>query len=107
MDIFLTLINISNFVSNRLMGLIQAAMSFGLMYGLYRLIKHFIRYHAECQNDFAEQREQKQYTHQELHREQQTSRVEQINRELDEIEASLNAVQDEKVTPIWELPRKD
>lgn len=38
----------------------------------------------------------------------QPNKMEQINRELDEIEASLDAVSsDEKVTPIWELPRKD
>lgn len=98
MDIFSTWIDISNNVGNRMMGLIQAAMSFGLMYGLYRLIKYFIRYHARCQNDFAEQREQKQHNR---------KKVDDINRELDEIEASLNAVSPgDKVTPIWEIPTK-
>jgi len=68
-----------------------------LIYGLYRLIKHFIRYHAECQNDFAERRE----------RERRSQRVvDEVNRELDEIEASLDAMaeienSDGKITPIW------
>lgn len=80
-----------------MMDLIQVAMSIGLMYGLYRLIKYFIRYHAECQNEFAEQRDQKQHIQR---------KVDDINRELDEIEATLNAVSeaensDGKITPIW------
>ena len=77
---------------------IYLGINLGGVYLLYRLIKYFIRYHAECQSDFAEQREQKQHNQR---------KMENINKELDEIEASLNAVQDEKVTPIWELPRKD
>lgn len=45
--------------------------------------------------------------HRELHREQQASQVEQINQELDEIEASLNTVVlNKKVTPIWEISTK-
>lgn len=97
MDIFSAWIDISNYIGNRMMGLIQAAMSFGLMYGLYRLVKYFIHYHAQCQNDFEEQRTQKQCSQR---------KMDEINRELDEIEATLNAVSDAensdgKITPIW------
>lgn len=74
-------------------GLIPIAICIGVYYGLYRLIKHLIRYHAQCQNDFTEQREQKRSSQ---------KKVDDINRELDEIEASLNAVSsNDKVTPIW------
>lgn len=85
-------------------GLIPVAICIGVYYGIYRLIKYFIRYHAECQNDFAEQREQKQRSQR---------KIDDINRELDEIEATLNAVSeaensDSKVTPIWgsQAPKK-
>lgn len=75
------------------LGLIPVAICIGVYYGLYRLIKYFIRYHAECQNDFAERREQKRSSQ---------KKINDINRELDEIESSLNAVSsDDKVTPIW------
>lgn len=74
-------------------GLVPIAICVGVYYGIYRLIKYFIRYHAECQNDFAEQREQKQNNQ---------KKMDNINQELDEIEASLDAVSSsDKVTPIW------
>lgn len=39
---------------------------------------------------------------------QHTSKMQDIEQEMDEIEASLNAVtNNEKITPIWELPRKE
>jgi len=45
--------------------------------------------------------------HYEQHKEKQANKMQIIERELDEIETSLNAVtSDEKVTPIWELPKK-
>lgn len=90
MEQFLFLLN--DFGAN-LAGWLVIALDIALIYGLYRLIKYFIRYHAECQNDFTEQREQKQKNRQ---------KIDDINRELDEIEASLNAVSSgDKVTPIW------
>lgn len=71
-------------------------INFGGLYFIYRLIKYFIRYHAQCQSEFAEQREQKRHN-------QQT--INDINKELDEIEASLDAMStespDSKITPIW------
>ncbi len=77
--------------------LVLLGINFGWLYLIYRLIKHFIRYHAQCQSEFAEQREQKKYS-------QRT--VENINKELDEIEATLDAMSeagnpDRKITPIW------
>lgn len=67
------------------------------MYGLYRLIKYFVHYHAQCQNKFTEQREQKRSSQ---------KKMDDINQELDEIEATLDAISeaensDGKVTPIW------
>jgi len=39
--------------------------------------------------------------------EKQSKKTQEIEKEIDEIEVSLNAVtSNEKVTPIWELPRK-
>lgn len=78
--------------------IITVGINIGGLYLIYKIIKYFIRYHAECQNDFAEQREEKR---------RNQSKIEDINRELDEIEASLDAVQNEKITPIWDLPPKD
>lgn len=73
--------------------LIGIGIGIGELYLAYRLIKYFIRYHAECQNEFIEQREQK-YNSQ--------KKMDDINQELDEIEASLDAVSSgDKVTPIW------
>lgn len=78
--------------------LVLLGINFGWIYIIYRFIKHFVSYHAQCQSEFAEQREQR-------HNRNQT--VEDINKELDEVEASLNAVSkagnpDSKITPIWE-----
>ena len=43
----------------------------------------------------------------ERHKEQQEYMLHNINKELDEIEASLDAISsDDKVTPIWEIPPK-
>jgi len=80
-----------------LAGWLVIGIDIALIYGLYRLIKHFIRYHAECQDELAERREQKQRSQR---------KVDEINRELDEIEATLNAFSeaedsDGKITPIW------
>ena len=78
--------------------LIGIGIGIGELYLAYRLIKHFIRYHAEYQDELAEQREQKRSNQ---------KKVDDINRELDEIEATLNAVNPgDKVTPIWEIPTK-
>ncbi len=81
----------------KVIDLITIAISFGCMYLVYIVIKHLIRYHAQCQSEFAEQKEQKECC-------QQT--VENINKELDEIEATLDAMSeagspDSKITPIW------
>lgn len=74
-------------------GLIPVGICIGVYYGLYRVIKYFIRYHAEYQDELTERREQKRSNQ---------KKMDDINRELDEIEASLNAVSsDDKVTPIW------
>lgn len=50
---------------------------------------------------------QRHFAHKERRREEQAYTVHNINQELDEIEASLNAVSPgDKVTPIWEIPTK-
>lgn len=81
----------------KVMDLITVAMSFGCIYLVYIAIKHLIRYHAQCQSEFAEQREQKECS-------QRT--IENINKELDEIEATLDAMTEaenpnSKIKPIW------
>lgn len=79
-------------------GIIPIGICIGVYYGLYRLIKYFIRYHAEYQDELTERREQERNTQ---------KKVDNINRELDEIEASLNTVNPgDKITPIWEIPTK-
>lgn len=77
--------------------LIGIGIGIGELYLAYRIIKYFVRYHAEYQNELAERREQKQRSQR---------KMDEINRELDEIEATLNAVSeaensDGKITPIW------
>lgn len=50
---------------------------------------------------------QRHFEHKERRKEQQAYILHNINKELDEIEASLDAVTNsEKVTPIWEIPPK-
>ena len=50
---------------------------------------------------------QRHFEHKERRKEQQKHMLHDINKELDEIEASLDAVtSNEKVTPIWEIPKK-
>lgn len=50
---------------------------------------------------------QQHFEHKERRKEQQAYMLHNINKELDEIEASLDAVTNsEKVTPIWEIPPK-
>lgn len=52
---------------------------------------------------------QRRFKHKEKRKEQQEYVLHNINKELDEIEANLDAVNgsNEKITPIWELPRKE
>lgn len=55
---------------------------------------------------------QRHFAHKERRREEQAYTVHSINQELDEIEASLDAISETessggKITPIWELPRKE
>lgn len=55
---------------------------------------------------------QRHFSHKERRREEQAYTVQNINQELDEIEASLDAISETessggKITPIWELPRKE
>ncbi len=91
---------ITSFLENliwKVMDLFTIAISFGCMYLVYIFIKYLIRYHAQCQSEFTKQQEQKE-------RSQRT--VENINKELDEIELSLDAMSkaespDSKITPIW------
>lgn len=50
---------------------------------------------------------QRHFEHKERRKEQQEYMLHNLNKELDEIEASLDAVtSNEKVTPIWEIPPK-
>ena len=50
---------------------------------------------------------QRHFEHKERRKEQQKYMLHDINKELDEIEASLDAVtNNEKVTPIWKIPPK-
>ena len=50
---------------------------------------------------------QRHFEHKERRKERQAYMLHNINKELDEIEASLDAVSpNEKVTPIWDLPQK-
>lgn len=81
------------FLTANIQGTLNALLRITIVLLIYAIVRDIIKFCIRQEQD---------------KKARETKKLRKIEREMDEIEASLDAVtNNEKITPIWELPRKE